>query len=194
MRRGTTLRMLKTRRSAMIGAKQYCVRSVPALAWRRWPSLQARHPPRRRRKQFYKGRNVTIMLGHPPGGSYDMYARLAANHMKKYIPGNPNIIVEHRPGGGGVRAVLYFYQSGAARRLRDGAVPGDHRAHPGPAARDRQVEDAGDDLCRLVLQRERDLRAPQGRAGQDAGGDAEAFRRMSAAPARPRRPIRLRRS
>ncbi len=57
---------------------------------------------------FYKGRNVTIVLGHPPGGSYDMYARLAANHMKKYIPGNPNIIVEHRPGGGGVRAVLYF--------------------------------------------------------------------------------------
>ena len=69
---------------------------------------------------FYKGRNVTIVLGHPPGGSYDMYARLAANHMKKYIPGNPNIVVEHRPGGGGVRAVLYFYNQAP----RDGAVMG----------------------------------------------------------------------
>jgi tripartite-type tricarboxylate transporter receptor subunit TctC len=71
-------------------------------------------------EQFYKGRNVTIVLGHPPGGSYDMYARLAANHMRKHIPGNPNIIVEHRPGGGGVRAVLYFYNQAP----RDGSVMG----------------------------------------------------------------------
>ena len=33
-------------------------------------------------EQFYQGRTLTIMLGHPPGGSYDLYARLAANHLK----------------------------------------------------------------------------------------------------------------
>src|SRR5262245_1755442 len=49
-------------------------------------------------EQFYQGKMLTIMLGHPPGGSYDFYARLAANHLKRHIPGNPNIIVEHRPG------------------------------------------------------------------------------------------------
>ena len=48
-------------------------------------------------EQFYRGKMMTIMLGHPPGGSYDLYARLAANHIKRYIPGNPNIIIEHRP-------------------------------------------------------------------------------------------------
>ena len=69
-------------------------------------------------EQFYQGRTLTIMLGHPPGGSYDLYARLAANHLKKYIPGNPNIIVEHRPGGGGVRATVFFY----AQSPRDGSV------------------------------------------------------------------------
>jgi len=52
-------------------------------------------------EQFYKGKTVRIMLGHPPGGSYDLYARVAADCMGKYIPGNPNIIAEHRPGGGG---------------------------------------------------------------------------------------------
>ena len=52
-------------------------------------------------EEFYKGKNVTIMLGHPPGGSYHMYATLAANHLKRHIPGNPNIIIEHRPGGPG---------------------------------------------------------------------------------------------
>lgn len=69
-------------------------------------------------EEFYKGKNVTIMLGHPPGGSYHMYATLAANHLKRHIPGNPNIIVEHRPGGGGVRAARQFYSNSP----RDGSV------------------------------------------------------------------------
>src|SRR5262249_31425191 len=71
-------------------------------------------------EQFYRGKMLTIMLRHPPGGSYDLYARLAANHMKRYIPGNPNIIIEHRPGGGGIRAVTQFY----AQSPRDGTVMG----------------------------------------------------------------------
>jgi tripartite-type tricarboxylate transporter receptor subunit TctC len=70
--------------------------------------------------EFYKGKTITILLGHPPGGSYDLYARLAADHMKRFIPGNPNIIVQHRPGGGGVAAVLTFYAQGA----RDGTMMG----------------------------------------------------------------------
>ena len=70
--------------------------------------------------QFFQGKTMTIMLGHPPGGSYDFYARIAANHIKRHIPGNPNIIVEHRPGGGGIRAVTQFY----AQSPRDGTVMG----------------------------------------------------------------------
>jgi tripartite-type tricarboxylate transporter receptor subunit TctC len=69
-------------------------------------------------EEFYRGKTLTIMLGHPPGGSYDLYARLAANHLKKHIPGNPNIIVEHRPGGGGVRATIFFH----SQSPRDGSV------------------------------------------------------------------------
>jgi tripartite-type tricarboxylate transporter receptor subunit TctC len=71
-------------------------------------------------EEFYKGKTVTIVLGHPPGGSYDLYARLAADHMKRFIPGNPNIIVQHRPGGGGVAAVRWFY----AQAARDGTAMG----------------------------------------------------------------------
>ena len=69
---------------------------------------------------FYKGRTITITLGHPPGGSYDFYARLAADHLKRFIPGNPNLIVQHRPGGGGVAAVRWFY----AQAPRDGTAIG----------------------------------------------------------------------
>jgi tripartite-type tricarboxylate transporter receptor subunit TctC len=65
-------------------------------------------------EEFYKANRITIMLGQPPGGSYDLYARLVANHMAKYIPGHPTIIVEHRPGGGGVRATQFFYAQSRA--------------------------------------------------------------------------------
>ena len=60
-------------------------------------------------EDFYKDKTLTILLGHSPGGSYDLYAQIAARHMGKYIPGNPNIIVQHRPGGGGGKAALYFF-------------------------------------------------------------------------------------
>ena len=65
---------------------------------------------------FYKAKGLRIMLGHPPGGSYDLYARLAADHFRRFIPGAPTIVVEHKPGGGGVVATAFFY----ANAPRDG--------------------------------------------------------------------------
>jgi tripartite-type tricarboxylate transporter receptor subunit TctC len=62
---------------------------------------------------FYKGKNVALLLGTGPGGSYDLYARIFADHLGKHIPGNPNIIVEHMPGAGGVTAGNHLYGSGS---------------------------------------------------------------------------------
>jgi tripartite-type tricarboxylate transporter receptor subunit TctC len=67
---------------------------------------------------FYKSKGLKIMLGHPPGGSYDLYARLAAEFLPRYLPGNPTIIVEHKPGGGGVVAAAWFY----VQAPRDGSM------------------------------------------------------------------------
>lgn len=66
---------------------------------------------------FYKAKGLKIMLGHPPGGSYDLYARLAADHLKRFLPGLQTVIVEHKPGGGGVVATGFFYANAA----RDGS-------------------------------------------------------------------------
>jgi tripartite-type tricarboxylate transporter receptor subunit TctC len=67
---------------------------------------------------FYKGQELTILIGHPPGGSYDLYAQLAARHLGKFIPGNPTVIVQSMPGGGGSKASAYFYN----KAPRDGAM------------------------------------------------------------------------
>jgi tripartite-type tricarboxylate transporter receptor subunit TctC len=69
---------------------------------------------------FYQGKTITILIGHPPGGSYDLYARLAAAHMPKHIPGRPNIIVQSKPGGSGVVGVSFFYSNAP----KDGTMMG----------------------------------------------------------------------
>ena len=79
-------------------------------------------------EDLYKGRNLTILLGHPPGGSYDLYAQLAATHMGKYIPGNPNVIVQHQPGGGGRKAAANYLKNVAADGLTIALLP-DTLAH-----------------------------------------------------------------
>lgn len=58
---------------------------------------------------FYRGRQVTLYVGFGPGGGYDVYARLLARHIGKYIPGNPNVVVQNLPGAGSLRAANYIY-------------------------------------------------------------------------------------
>jgi tripartite-type tricarboxylate transporter receptor subunit TctC len=51
---------------------------------------------------FFKGKTVTVYVGLTPGGGYDTNARLLAKYIGKYLPGNPNVIVQNMPGGGGL--------------------------------------------------------------------------------------------
>ena len=59
--------------------------------------------------QFYKGRQITVVVGSSAGGGYDIYARLLARHMPKHIPGNPSILVTNMPGAGSNAAAAYIY-------------------------------------------------------------------------------------
>ena len=74
-------------------------------------------------EDIYKGKTVTIMLGHPPGGSYDLYSQLAAEFLGKHIPGNPEIIVQHRPGGGGRKGASFFINKTEPDGLTFGVFP-----------------------------------------------------------------------
>lgn len=50
---------------------------------------------------FYKGKQITIIVGSSPGGGYDTYSRMIGRHMGRHVPGNPSIIVSNLPGAGG---------------------------------------------------------------------------------------------
>lgn len=58
---------------------------------------------------FYKGKNVELLIGYSGGGGYDVYARLLAKHMGKYIPGNPNIVPRNMPGAGSLVLANWLY-------------------------------------------------------------------------------------
>jgi tripartite-type tricarboxylate transporter receptor subunit TctC len=58
---------------------------------------------------FYKGRQVTLLVGYGVGGTYTHYARLMERYMPPFIPGNPTIVVQNMPGAGGMKMTNYAY-------------------------------------------------------------------------------------
>ena len=56
---------------------------------------------------FYRGKTITILVGSDSGGGYDLNARVLARYMGKYIPGQPQFIVQNKPGASSLAAALY---------------------------------------------------------------------------------------
>lgn len=55
-------------------------------------------------------KTVTVYIGNTAGGSYDLYGRLVARYLGKYLPGNPSVIATNMPGAGTLRAANYIYE------------------------------------------------------------------------------------
>jgi tripartite-type tricarboxylate transporter receptor subunit TctC len=71
---------------------------------------------------FYKGKTITIVAGTKAGDVYDLYARLFAQYLPKYIPGSPNVIVQNMPGAGSMIAANYVYNVSNPDGLTIGAI------------------------------------------------------------------------
>jgi tripartite-type tricarboxylate transporter receptor subunit TctC len=69
---------------------------------------------------FYRGRTIQLIVGFGPGGGYDLFSRLIARHMSKFIPGEPAIVVQNMPGAAGLTSVNYLYSVAP----KDGTVIG----------------------------------------------------------------------
>ncbi|HEY7243881.1 MAG TPA: hypothetical protein VH678_08365 [Xanthobacteraceae bacterium] len=69
---------------------------------------------------FYRGKTLRMLIGYGPGGGYDIYGRLVAEFLPRYLPGNPTIIAQNMPGAGSFVAARYLYDVAP----RDGTVLG----------------------------------------------------------------------
>src|SRR6266581_5896763 len=50
-------------------------------------------------RPFYAGKQISIVVGLPPGGGADAYARLVQRYLPRHIAGSPTILVQNMPGG-----------------------------------------------------------------------------------------------
>jgi hypothetical protein len=55
---------------------------------------------------FYAGKTIKLIVGLPPGGGADAYARLVQRHLGRHIPGTPAILIQNMPGAGSLRSVM----------------------------------------------------------------------------------------
>lgn len=68
--------------------------------------------------EFFKGRQLTLLVGGGSGGSVDIYGRLLARHIVRFLPGEPVVVVKNLPSAGGIRA----YMTLGTTAPRDGSV------------------------------------------------------------------------
>ena len=59
---------------------------------------------------FYRGKTLHVLIGYGEGGGYDIYGRLLAEFLPRYLPGSPTIIPQNMPGAGSFKAVNYLYE------------------------------------------------------------------------------------
>src|SRR5918992_3010056 len=71
---------------------------------------------------FYKGKTIRVVIGYSAGGTNDLWARAIAQFWGKYIPGNPNFIVQNMPGAATMVAANYIYGVEKADGLTLGLV------------------------------------------------------------------------
>lgn len=58
-------------------------------------------------ESFFKDKTVSVIVPVGSGGTYHLYAQIVSRYIGKYIPGNPTVIVQNRPGGGGATSAVW---------------------------------------------------------------------------------------
>jgi len=71
-------------------------------------------------EEFYRGKQVRMIVGHPTGGDYDIGGRLLAKHLSRHVPGHPTIVVQNLPTAASIAAANTLYNTAP----KDGTVFG----------------------------------------------------------------------
>jgi len=73
-------------------------------------------------RDFYRDKQVNLLIGYETGGGYDSYARTLVRHMSAYIPGNPVIVARNMPGAGSLLVMNTLYNTSPKDGTTFGAV------------------------------------------------------------------------
>ncbi len=73
---------------------------------------------------FYKGKSIRFIVGYLAGDSHDQWVRAYTRYMGKYLPGNPDFIVQNMPGAGSMIAANHVYNLTKPDGLTLGSISG----------------------------------------------------------------------
>lgn len=73
-------------------------------------------------KNFFAGKTIDLYIGYEAGASYDVYARVLADNIVRFLPGNPSVISRNMPGAASMRVMSYLLQAGKKDGTAWGAV------------------------------------------------------------------------
>ena len=99
--------------------------------------------PESEARPMFEGKTFSILVGFPPGGPHDLEARVFARHLRKYIPGQPRVLVQNMPGAGGMIMFSHLYSRAKPDGLSVGIFP------PGAFIRQLLQEDAKFDMAKM---------------------------------------------
>ncbi len=71
---------------------------------------------------FYQGKTLTVIVSSDAGGTSDLRVKSLVPFLQKYIPGNPTVVVEYMPGGGGRKAANHVFRSAKPDGLTIGSM------------------------------------------------------------------------
>ena len=92
---------------------------------------------------FYKGKQINVVVGYGPGGGYDVYTRLLIRHMPRYVPGNPIMVVQNMPGAGSLRAANFIGNAASRDGLTLGVIGAPAALEPMFGNNDAKFETGG---------------------------------------------------
>jgi tripartite-type tricarboxylate transporter receptor subunit TctC len=71
---------------------------------------------------YFQGKTIILVQGREPGGTGALRAQAAIPFLRKYLPGEPIIVTQFMPGGGGRKAANYIYHNARPDGLTFGNV------------------------------------------------------------------------
>jgi tripartite-type tricarboxylate transporter receptor subunit TctC len=70
-----------------------------------WPALaQPAAPP----ADFYRGKTISVIVGHEAGTGYDIFGRTLARHFGRHLAGQPSVVTQNTPGAGGLKTANWL--------------------------------------------------------------------------------------
>jgi tripartite-type tricarboxylate transporter receptor subunit TctC len=99
------------------GKNRRALAGVCALwSWLLWTGSASAQVP------FYQDKTITVVAGTDAGGTADLRIKTVVASLRRHIPGNPTIIIDHMPGGGGRKAANHVFRTSRPDGLTIGAM------------------------------------------------------------------------